>query len=175
MLNVAENPLVLILLCWLVAICAGSMWYYVARHWLPATLAVVALIASLVLMAVSMWVVTDREKIRQTIRDLAAAVQANDREGVVHWISNSAPETQEKARREMELCSFSQCWVTKIDEIQFESDRQSATVAVMIYCSALHQIHGEGSAMVQLFLEVRLDPDQTWRLADFDYAIQSGL
>ncbi len=174
-MNVAESPLLLLLLCGLVAICAGAMWYFVARHWLPAAVALVALAVGIAMAAVSILVVTDDERIRQTIRQLAAAVQSNDRDGVLRWISNTDPSTREDARREMELCRFSQCWVTQIDEIQYGSDRQTASVAVMIFCSAVHQVHGEGSAMVRLFLQLRRDPDQIWRLSGFQYSIQPGL
>lgn len=174
-MNLAESPLLLLVLCGLVAISAGAMWYFVARHWLPAAVALVALAAGVAVAAFSIVVVTDTERIRHTIRELAAAVQRNDRDGVLRWISAADPPTQDEARREMELCSFSQCWVTQIDEIQFGPDRHTASVAVMIFCSAAHQIHGEGSAMVRLFLQLRRDPDQVWRLSGFRYAIQPGL
>ena len=174
-MNIAESPLLLLLLCGFVAMSATAMWYFVARHWLPAAVALVALAVGIAGAAFSILVVNDNERIRHTIRELAAAVQRNDRDGVLRWISTSDPATREDARREMELCTFSQCWVTQIDEVQYGADRQTGSVAVMIFCSAAHQVHGEGSAMVRLFLQLRRDPDQIWRLSGFQYAIQSGL
>jgi ketosteroid isomerase-like protein len=94
-------------------------WVNTGRRELLWGMGVVAVLTVLMIV-VCETVVTDREAIRQTLRDITAMVEANDSASVPKFVVRSKPELAEMGQMEMKHHRFDKCRIVAIHEINID-------------------------------------------------------
>ncbi len=100
------------------------------RSLIAASLLAIATTIGLVLLERA--VVTDRERVEQTIYDLAAAVERNDVQGALSFVHSQASKIRPHAEREFATWSFSRVVVKNNLEVELQGAPQ-ATRAVATF------------------------------------------
>ena len=102
-----ENPFPALLIGALsTAILAGG-WLRTGSKWLLfAVIAAIALTVGIVL--AERWIVTDREKVTETLYDIAALVERNDVKGALDYAYSKSPAVRSQAANELPLYRFSE-------------------------------------------------------------------
>jgi hypothetical protein len=124
-----EQPLVIVFLGVGICLALGAAWSNTGRKELLYALGLVLLL-TVAGVAVSNAVVTDREAIRTSVLQIAAAVQRNDRTELYKHIHSSASELKRKAEAELPNYQFTECRVTRFHKIDVDRSAEPHSAIV---------------------------------------------
>lgn len=124
-----EQPLVIVLVGLSILVVLGAAWVLSGRRelLLAAAAAAVLLVVGLV---VEWLVITDREAIQQTLRQIARDVQSNNLRAVTQHIAKRAPQLRQKVLAEMPRYRFDRCRITRVHRIEVDAQAQPRTARV---------------------------------------------
>lgn len=168
-----ENPVLHATIGVIVGLGSLGLWY-TFRHWLPLVVGSLALMFAAGAVAISLWIDSPREQIERTVHGLAWAVQSNDANRVLDFVSPAAKQTRQEAQREMDATRFNICWVAKIHDIHIDESKSPpvAQVAMTIVVDVQESRYGPGRGRVQLWLDLVQEPDQRWRVSSYRYDVE---
>lgn len=121
-------------------------------------------------------VVTDQEEVMQCVYDLADAVQANDRAGVLAFVSKTQPETINKVNHEMPSYDFDSCRIVGRNYFVPGADgRETAEICFVVS----YKVRVDGSPQTQwghrkIILHFEKQPDGKWRVIDYSHEAPSS-
>lgn len=118
-----ESPMAVMGLGMALFIATAFAWVNTGRNELLWGMGIVAGLTVLMLV-VCETVVTDKEAIRHTLREIAAMVEANDAASVPRFVVRSKPELAEAGKMEMSHHRFAKCRVIAIHEIEIDPQHQ---------------------------------------------------
>ena len=148
---------------------AGFLWTQSgnkAAGWI----ALVLLILTLGLIALSMQIETDQEKITHMLHDVASALQRNDREYVLSHIHPQAAATVQRAKSEMPHYNFREARVTRIKAITVDNSRKPETAVAefnVVVALTFESFSGQVPRFVKLYLTKQ---DGRWLVRDYEHA-----
>lgn len=123
-------------------------------------------------------IVTDREEVMQCVYDLASAVQANDKKGVVAFVSKTRPDTIDRVNAEMPKYDFDSCQIVGTNYFEPGADgRDTAEICFVVSV----KVRVDGATETQwghrkIILHFEKQPDGKWRVIDYSHeAPSSGL
>jgi hypothetical protein len=119
-------------------------------------------LATLAGLGIERLVVTERERVMQTIDGIAAAVQANDLDAALGFISPSAKDTQDKAREVRDYVEVSHLRVRNLDvSINKLTSPPTAKATFNVIVTGRGKNHyaefGEGTHVAKVTLQLRLE------------------
>lgn len=136
------------------------------RLWIGCGVITATIVAALL---VEWYVVTPREEVQQTIRDLADLVEQNDVEGLLANISPSQPEVRRRAEYEMPRYDFSVCNVVTFHGIQWDREQpDQATADFMVRFNVSMQGYS-GGGFRDVILKFQKESDDQWRIVDYSH------
>lgn len=127
-----------------------------------------ALIAAILLfgglLAAERMIKTDREQIRETLLEAAAAVERNDVDGVLQFIHSSKKDVRSRVRTELPRRPITSVRITQIREIRIgEGNSKKATAEFFV------RIEGTYGKTVR-FATVDFRPENgQWKVFDFEH------
>jgi hypothetical protein len=169
-----DHPLSIILIGVVLGVFVGGTWTATGRKELLYALgAVVALTVAWLL--VERFVVTDREAVHATLREIARDVQTNNVQKVLGHIAKGNPSLVARAQAEMPNYKFSECRVTKIHktDIDAASEPRSAMVEFNVVVTGTFSQGGfEASGRYPRWVQLQLvrEGDGQWRVQSYDHA-----
>ncbi len=134
-------------------------------------LAVLSFLVMVGLVVTERMIVTDYEQIRADVFDLADAVQKNDVDKVLSYVSESMPTTRSRVRNEMPLYHFRTCRILGFNEITVDEKAQTAKVNFVVYVdlNAMKTHQYDGSGHRRVVLEFRKEPGG-WKIIDYSHS-----
>lgn len=163
-----ENPLWLGICGALVTIVAAFLWMQTGARSAAAT-ALVAIILTVLLVLVSLRVETDREKVIQTINQVADAVESNDLQRVLGHISPNAMQGLRRARHELPQFTFREARMTRLKSVLI--NRNSTPPTALAEFSVIVDVSANGQqARVPLFVKAYFVQDaDRWLVRDYEH------
>lgn len=115
-------------------------------------------------------IVTDYEQVRADVFDLADAVQRNDVDKVLSYVSESMPTTRSRVRNEMPQYHFRTCRILGFNEISFDEESQTATADFVVYVdlNAMKTYQYDGSGTRRVNLKFQKEPGG-WKIIDYSH------
>ena len=175
-----ESPVTIVLLGVLALGALATLWVQSGKN---AVLIAVGFVALLLIagLVTERLVVTDREKVEQEVRDIAADVRSNDRSRLYPHIYSGATELRAKAEGELPSYKFSECTVTKIYRVEIFEGKQpkQAEVEFMVRVAGNFsyqglEVGGDGSYLRYVTLFFTQEQDGRWRMHDYSHADPSA-
>ncbi len=166
-----ENPVPILVFCVAAIAIIAIAFLQTGRKWcLYAGVAVVLLAASA--LVVDQVVITDREQIEITLRDLADLVGANDVPGVLAHIAADATRMRNDAERyltryQIERASIGQRIVVEIHERQ-QPPMATAEFTGRIEIPEAQEMAGRSIAVRKFRLQLRKEGPGDWRCVDYE-------
>ena len=160
----------------LVVFGAGGFWFVLGKNPLLVA-AIVALVGTIGIVVIEQLVVTDAEQIRNELVLIAGAVQSNDVDTVLGYISPKAEDMIAEAKLEMSDVVFKKLSVKRFSdpEIDLDSNPPTASISfnavVMADCSAASR-YGNAPRLngaVRATLNYEKDSAGKWKIVDYDY------
>lgn len=116
-------------------------------------------------------IVTDQEQVMQCVHDLADAVQANDKDGVVALISQTRPDTINRVNGEMPRYDFDACRIIGTNYFKpGEDGQETAEICFIVTFRVRLDDYPEphfGQRRIILHFEKQLDGK--WRVIDYSH------
>lgn len=138
--------------------------------------ALIAVILTILLIALSINVKTDREQIQQTLTDVAAAVQQNDVAKVLTYVHPSATAGVTRVKSELPSFRFTEARITGVKSITVDktSTPQSAIAEFNVAVSVASQ--GTTASGIRRFVRCYfLHRDGKWLVNDYQhYEVSAG-
>ena len=167
-----EQPLAVVIVGVIAALGTGIAWTSTGRkEWLIGLGAIVLLtIAGLV---VEQLVVTDREAIELTLREIARDVESNNLPAVLKHVSSGNPELTRQASAELPNYRFDECRITKVNEMDIDSSAEprSALVEFNVVASGSFQQGGmelsDQGIPRRILLQMVREKDGQWRVQGY--------
>ncbi|MCH2182906.1 MAG: hypothetical protein MK108_12955 [Mariniblastus sp.] len=152
-------------------ISAFLLTWFISRWKLFIGFAALALVAMVGAIVAEQMIVTDREQLRQDVFDLAAAVQSNDVQGVVRFVSPQSPHTIRRVQAEMPDYDFRKCRVIGFNTIELpEGSTTRATVDFVVGfdvdATRTLDYNGSGTRRVTLTFEKQGD---SWKITNYQH------
>jgi hypothetical protein len=168
-----EQPLIIVVLGVLLCVGLGAAWSASGRKELIYAMATVLglMLAGLV---VERLVLTDREAIHATLREIARDVKSNNRRAVLRHLHSSVPDLKKKAEAEMPRYQFTECRVTKIHttEIDAHTEPRSAIVEFNVIASGTFKAEGfEVTDTIPRWVQLHMlrEKDGRWTIVDYKH------
>ncbi len=123
-----------------------------------------------ILVIISLQIKTDREQIRQTIDEVAAALQANNFDKALSYMHPSAVEGLRHASGELKALKFNEARVTRIKSISVQ--RRNATPTALAEFNVAVGLEAQGQrANVRRFVKVYfLLHNNRWLVKDYEHS-----
>lgn len=173
MLWLMENPWMIGLTGAAAAVLCGYGWIQSGRREvLYAFFGILA--ASIALLALERWWVTDGEAIQQTIRQIARDVESNDFNRMVKHFHSTASEIREQARSEVGGYHFKSISVKSNFDIKLEPKHQPPKAIAGFNAVAVVTIHSLGDQEMTVaryveFLMYKDTADGKWKVAGYGH------
>jgi hypothetical protein len=166
-----DQPLYIVILGIVLGVLVGAVWTMTGRKEALLALAGVVVV-TLVMLVVERLVVTDAEKIHQTLAEISRKVKANDMDGLLSHIAKSNPGLIDQAKAEMPNYKFTDCRVTKVHEIDVDSSAEprSARVEFNVIVDGTFSYQGsEVSGRFARWVQLQLvrETDGQWRVENY--------
>ena len=148
---------------------AGFFWTQTG-HKAAAWFAVGLLILTLGLIAVSIQVETEQEKITRMLNDVASALKRNEHAYVFSHIHPQAVTTVQRAKSELPRYNFTEARVTRIKAITIDDTRKPETAVAefnVVVALTLDGYGGQRPLFVKLYLNKQ---DDRWLVRDYEYS-----
>ena len=141
---------------------------FMLRKAIFVVLAVLSLLITIALVTAERMIVTDREQLRSDVHDLADAVQNNDVDRVLSFVSRQMPGTRSRIQSEMPQYEFRSCRIVGFNEISIDPDGQNATVAfvVLVDVNAMKTYQYDGTGHRRVELMFRKEPEG-WKIVNY--------
>ena len=167
---IAETPFHSIMIGLIATFAFGLIWLMSKRN-LFAVLAVLAFLLMTAAIIVERVLVTDQEKISQTLDQLADAVRSNNEAELLLWISDRAPEVEQAARGHLKRFEIDYCSITwkELAAINSNSNPPEANVRFSAFIRAQERSEGglEGGDVIGIKLRMKKESDGEWRVVDY--------
>lgn len=130
-------------------------------------LAIAALTALLIIIEVM--IVTDKEQIENTLKDMAAAMQKNDIDHVLDYLAT--PELVSRAKGHLrEDATCHSCVITAINQVTVNDTGQSATADFVAFARASDR-RFPNPVPIQRRIKLHFEKQQNrWKVVDFEQA-----
>lgn len=167
-----EDPVWILVVGLLATGIAGFVWTRTQHFgWLAAS--VVAFLLTLGLVALERFIKTDREKLRQTVSEMAQAVEDNDVEKLVTYIASDVPDCERRIRGELPTYTFKRCNVAQYNALVFDDPQAPHRAMAVFFVLAdvnapRYSYNGFVRRRVALFFEKQ--EDGQWLMYDYDHA-----
>lgn len=167
-----EQPLIIVGLGVGLILSLGAAWTASGRQEL-----LYALVAAIGLLFVGLiterLVVTDREKIRATLQEIARDVKANDHAKVMRHIHSSAASVKQQAQAELPKYKFTEFRITKIHTIDVDASTEPRSAMVelnMVGGGSFHEF-GIDADHVPRWVQLHLlrETDGRWTVAAYQH------
>jgi hypothetical protein len=148
---------------------AGFLWTQ-SGHKAAGWIAIILLILTLGLIALSIQIETDQERITHMLHDVAGALQRNDHEYVLGHIHPQAAVTVQRAKTELPHYQFSEARVTRIKSITVDDSRKPETAVAefnVVVSLTFDGFSGPVPRFVKLYLSKQ---DGRWLVRDYEHA-----
>ena len=148
---------------------AGFIWTQTG-HKIAAITAVICIVLTLGLIAVSSQVETEEERITRMLHDVADGLQRNDHAFVLSHLHPQAAATAQRAKTELPRYNFSEARVTRIKSITVDATLQPPTAVVemnVIVALATEGTNVRVPRFVKLYLSKSGD---RWLVRDYEHA-----
>jgi hypothetical protein len=170
-----EQPLAIVVLGMLLTLALGAAWSASGRKELLFAMgaALALLIGALVM---ERMVVTDREAIDATLKQIAHDVKTNNRRALMRHIYSGAPKLKQKADAELPNYEFTECRITKIHLIDVDSlaEPRSAIVEFNIIAGGNFTYEGISFSDTNIPRWVKLhlvrEKDGRWTVQEYEHA-----
>jgi hypothetical protein len=167
-----ESPYTIVALGVALIFALGAAWTASGRQELLYALAaaIVLLFGALI---TERLIVTDREKIEATLREIAHDVKNNDHRRIIRHIHSSALSIKQKAQAELPKYRFTEFRITKINLI--DVDRSADPPSAVVECNVVGggTFHEQGLEMDHVARWVKLhllrEKDGRWTVADYEH------
>jgi hypothetical protein len=167
-----EQPLAVVIVGVVLALGVGIAWTSTGRkEWLIGLGAIVVL--TIVGLVVEQLVVTDREAIEATLREIARDVESNNLPALLKHVSAGNTELTQKATAEMPNYRFDECRITKVYEIDIDASAEprSALVEFNVVASGSFsqggmEISDQGIPR-RILLQMVREKDGQWRVQGY--------
>jgi hypothetical protein len=170
-----EQPIVIVLIGFVVLLALGAAWSATGRKELLYALGVTLLLI-FVGLVVEKLIITDREAIRATLLVIARDVQSNNIRAIVGHVHSSNPELKQKAEAELPNYRFTECRITKIHLINVDarSEPRSAIVEFNVIASGSFKEAGIELTDTAIPRWVKLhmgrEKDGRWTVKQYEHA-----
>lgn len=117
-------------------------------------------------------VVTDREAIRQTLRDIAAMVEANDVVSVPKFVVRSKPELADAGQNEMKSHRFEKCRIIAVHEINIDPKHQPPQAIVKFNAEVVGSFMNgqfDGKVIRGFTVVFWKEDDGKWRVESYEH------
>jgi hypothetical protein len=118
-------------------------------------------------------IVTDRERIESTLREIARDVKNNDHRRIMGHIHSSAAAIKQKAQAELPKYHFTEFRITRINSIDVDrsADPPSAVVEVNVVGGGTFREHGIEMDHVARWVKLHLlkEKDGRWTVAEYEH------
>jgi hypothetical protein len=168
-----EQPLIIVVLGVAFILGLGAAWSASGRNELLYSMAGVLLlvIGGLV---VERMVVTDREAIRATLQQIARDVQSNNHRAVTRHVYSGAPELKHKAEAELPNYHFTECRISKVNELNVDpsAEPRSAIVEFNVIVSGTFRHSGfEGTGTYPRWVQLHMlrEKDGRWTVESYKH------
>lgn len=118
---------------WTIGLAGAVLALMLAGGWIQTgrrVLLIVGILAvalTVALLAISVSVTTPREHVRQTLFEIAQAVESNETQQLLAYVSEQRPDVRDRAAREMPLYRFEMVKITNIHEITVDTQTSPPT------------------------------------------------
>ena len=166
---ILESPIVIGIGGLCVAGLAGFVWTQSGQK-AAGWIAIVLLILTLGLIALSVQIETDQEKITHMLHDVASALQRDDHDYVLSHIHPQAAATVQRAKSELPRYKFSEARVTRIKTITVDHTRKPETAVAefnVVVSLTFDGYNGKAARFVKLYLTKQ---DDRWLVRDYEHA-----
>jgi hypothetical protein len=165
---VLESPII-IGICGLCAAGLAGFFWTQSGHKAAVWIAIVLLILTLGLIALSVQIETDQEKITHMLHDVAGALQRNDRDYVLSHIHPNASATVQRAKSELPRYNFTEARVTRIKAITIDDLSKPVTAVAefnVFVALAVDGYSGQAPRFVKIYLAKK---DGRWLVRDYEH------
>jgi hypothetical protein len=167
---IAETPFHSIMIGLIATFAFGLIWLMSKRN-LFAVLAILSFLLMTAAIIVERVLVTDQEKISQTLDELADAVRSNNEAELLLWISDRAPEVEQTARGHLKRFEIDYCSITwkELAAINGNANPPEADVRFSAFVRAQERSEGglEGGDVIGIKLRMQKESDGEWRVVDY--------
>jgi ketosteroid isomerase-like protein len=163
-----ERPVLVGLTGLVVAVLAGLFWTQTG-HKAALVSALLIALATIVLVAVSLQIQTDREKIERILHDVGAALQRNDYESVFSVMHPNAAVAVSRARAELPRYTFEVARVTHIKSILVETARRPETAIAEFNVRVDVTVDGQKFAVPRFVKIYFAKHEGRWLVRDYEH------
>lgn len=124
---------------------------------------------TLILVMVNIQVVTQREELRDIMRDIATNLEQNNHDAVIAYIHPNAQPVVQRAKSELNNYEFSRAKITRIKDIIVNNNSQPPTAIAEF--NVVVEISGQGHKLtVPRFIKAYLmQKDGKWLVNDYEH------
>lgn len=166
-----ENPFWILFLGISLTIGFAFAWVKTARKEFGLASAITLILTVLLVMA-GIMVETDREKIRLTVMAMSEAVEDNDVEGLVAFVSPKRTECRERIEAEMPSYVFDKCNVMSFNGLAYDAKKHPtrAMVVFFVWADVNAPTYGyDGNVRRRIILFFEKVESGEWLLYDYDH------
>lgn len=167
---IAESPFHSIMVGLIATFAFGLFWLMSKRN-LFAVLAAVSFLLMVTAIVVERVIVTDQEKISDTLDQLADAVRNNNEAELLLRVSDRAPEVEQAARGHLRRWKIDYCSITwkEAAAIDDTANPPEANVRFSAFIRGHENSEGglEGGDVVGIKLRMQKEADGEWRVVDY--------
>jgi hypothetical protein len=167
-----ESPIAVVAAGIVLLAITAYVWVNTGRREALWGMGVIALL-TVVMLFVCETVITDREALRQTLKEIALMVETNDAASVPRYVVRSKPELADQGQREMGRHKFEGCTITKIHEINIDPKHQPPRAEVTFNASVGGEfLDGQYSSpnVIRGFTVIFLkEDDGKWRVESYEH------
>ena len=174
-----ESPVTIVLLGIAVMLALGVAWASSGRRELVwAILAWVGVVAAM--LGIEHFVVTDREQIPITLKQIIQDVKSNDRQKLTRHIYSGAPTLKQKADTELPNYQFTMLRITHIHSVNVDEKAAPKSAIIEFNISAAGKFSASGlgeltiaddqQVLRYIKLNLRQEADGTWKVEDYSHA-----
>jgi hypothetical protein len=163
-----ENPVTPGILGLLAVGIAAFVWTQTGHK---AALYTILALAALTLVAViiNLQVVTDRERIRQIMNEVAAALRNNDSDTALSYIHPNAAGPLQRAKREFSRIKFEEARITGVKEIAVNPLTKPPTAIAEIYARVKATVGSYKGSTVRFVRVYFMQRDGRWLVQDYQH------
>lgn len=167
---IAETPFHSIMIGLIATFAFGLFWLMSKRN-VFAVLAGLAFLLMVTAIVVERMIVTDQEKISETLDHLADAVRNNNEAELLLRISDRAPEVEQAARGHLKRWEIDYCSITwkEAAAINGSASPPEANVRFSAFVRGHEKSEGglEGGDVIGIKLRLQRESDGEWRVVDY--------
>ncbi len=163
-----ENPLWLGVCGALVTIVAAVLWMQSGAR-SAAVIALVAIVSTVLLVLVSLRVETDREKVVQTINQVADAVESNDLQRVLTYIAPSGAQGLRRARHELPQFTFREARMTRLKSVMVNRNNTPPTALAEFSVIVDVAANGQEARLPRFVKAYFVEVGGRWLVRDYEH------